>query len=467
MKRLIARYAVDRGDNFELLTRFDDGMVREQVSRSQPVAASIMPRFPAAIWFERKTADDFGIRFEGAFDFRPLVHHERWPEGVYPMRRDFDVHTVLEAAEYRPYHYETIGGDGVFEVAVGPIHAGIIEPGHFHFSQAGEDMLHQEVRHFYKYRGIEKMLEGKNLAEAAPIVSRISGNESVAAQSAFLHIVEESTAQELPEALRLRHALLLELERIIHHWTDLGFIPNDAGFGAALAWGSARAEEARRLMARLTRSRFGFEALFRELPAWDLGEISSFAQRMEEAIGWFENWIVDIPSLWDRMDTTGILKADDAKRYGCVGVMARASGLSLDVRSDDPFYTERGFAAATETSGDVAARFKVRIAEVKSSLALIQSFVRELMEKGAESGEDFSLLESEAKDGFYESFVESSLGEIYMSIEIEAGKIGRFFYRDPSFVNWQALHLMMPGNIIADFPLINKSCDLSYAGNDL
>ena len=174
-ERLIARYAVDRGEDFEIITRYDDGVVRERVAKENPRAASLMSRYPAAIWFERKIADDFGIRFEGAFDHRPLLHHERWPQEVHPMRRDVDVCTVLSLADYRPYRYEAIGGDGVFEVAVGPIHAGIIEPGHFQFSQAGEDMLHQEVRHFYKYRGIEKMLEGKTLAEAAPIVARISG----------------------------------------------------------------------------------------------------------------------------------------------------------------------------------------------------------------------------------------------------------------------------------------------------
>jgi len=459
MKRLISRYAVDRGEHFEIVTRFDDGVVREQVSRENPWVASMMPRFPAAIWFERKIADDFGIRFEGAFDHRPLIHQERWPQGVHPMRRDFDVHTLLEPAEYRPYRYEAIGGDGVFEVAVGPIHAGIIEPGHFQFSQAGEEMLHQEVRHFYKYRGIEKMLEGKTLAEAAPIVARISGNESIAAQIALRKILEAASGIEVNEEIRSRHALLLELERIIHHWTDLGFIPNDAGFGAALAWASARAEEGRRLMQALTGSRFGFDTLFMEPKEWDRDGISRWIGRMQEAIEWFEGWIGDIPSLWDRMDTTGILAAEDAGRYGCVGVVARASGIALDARAEDPFYASRGFTVATESSGDVAARFKVRIAEVKSSLELMRGFLEAL------DGESF--VSGEVEDGFYESFVESSLGELYMSIEIEEGRIGRFFYRDPSFINWQALHLMMPGNIIADFPLINKSCDLSYAGNDL
>ncbi|WP_456432601.1 hydrogenase large subunit [Nitratifractor sp.] len=459
-KRLIARIAVDRGDRFEILTRFEDEVIHsERIDREEAKAASLMPRYPAAVWFERKIMDDFGIRFEGAFDTRPLLHHERWPEGVHPMRRDFDRDMVLEEALFRPYRYAVVDGEGVFEVAVGPIHAGIIEPGHFHFSQAGEEMLHQEVRHFYKYRGIEKSCEDKSLLEVAPIVARISGNESVAAQIALARIAEQASDTQTPTPQRARQALLLELERIIHHWTDLGFIPNDAGFAAALAYASARAEEARRLMAALTGHRFGFDAIFDEAGTWDKAAITAWIEQNLEAIEWFESWITDIPSLWDRMDTTGILKRAEALRYGCVGVMARASGLERDVRMSDPFYTERGFAAALEESGDVAARFKIRIAEIKASL--------ELMRRFAEEAEAEPYRIAEPRDGAYDAFVESSLGELYLYVELEAGKITRLFFRDPSFVNWQALPTLMPGNIIADFPLINKSCDLSYAGNDL
>jgi len=460
-KRLIARFAVEKGNRFEILTRFEGATLqRELVERDAPITRSLMPHYSAAVWFERKIMDDFGIRFEGAFDSRPLTHHERWPEAVHPMRRDFDRNTLLEEAPYRPYRYDVVGGDGVFEVSVGPIHAGIIEPGHFHFSQAGEGMLHQEVRHFYKYRGIEKMVEGKTLAEAAPIVARISGNESIATQIALSMIAEAAAGKTPSVSRRAYRGLLLELERIIHHWTDLGFIPNDGGFAAALAYASARAEEGRRIMATLTGHRFGFDALFRESDSWDMTPIEAWIEANLEAIEWFESWITDIPSLWDRMDTTGVLLPEIARRYGCVGVMARASGLERDVRTEDPFYTEREFTPALESSGDVAARFKVRITELKNSLVLMKTFAKE-----AEEIPPFAF--GEVKDGAYEAFVESSLGELYCYVEFEARRIVRFFLRDPSFINWQALPTMMPGNIIADFPLINKSCDLSYAGNDL
>ncbi|WP_353662896.1 NADH-quinone oxidoreductase subunit C [Hydrogenimonas sp. SS33] len=454
--RLIARYAVERQEGLEVVTRYDEKSESVMLDRQNPCVDTIATFHPSAIWFERKMHDDFGIKIEGAFDNRPLVHHERFPKGVHPMRKEF-TQTALDFADFTSYKFEAVGGDGVFEVAVGPIHAGIIEPGHFHFSQAGEDMLHQEVRHFYKYRGIEKMVEGMTLDEAKPVIERISGNESVAYQIAWQQIAAQAAGAEMPLPLRRYHAFLLELERFIHHWTDLGFIPNDAGFGAALAYASRIAEEGRRMMAALTGHRFGFGAVKWEKPRIETQGVAAWLERMANEAVWFKEWIMDIPSLWDRFDTTGRLRHEKAVKYDCVGVVARACGVPVDVRLN-PFYIEHGFKMQTQAYGDVGARFKVRLAEVENSIAMMRNFLEE---------EAAALTPGEAEDGRYEAFVESSLGELYMTVELKGGKIERFFARDPGFVNWQALHLMMPGNIIADFPLINKSCDLSYAGNDL
>jgi len=454
--RLIARYAVELKTEYEVVTVWDEKTDRACVPKSDPHIETLSRTHPSAIWFERKMHDDFGIIIDDAFDNRPLVHQERFPRGVYPMQKQF-TQTALEAAEYLPYKYEAIGGDGVFEVAVGPIHAGIIEPGHFQFSQAGEDMLHQEVRHFYKYRAVEKMLEGKTLADAKAVIERISGNESVAYQTAWRDIVLQATKTELPEANRKYHALLLELERIIHHLTDLGFIPNDAGFGAALAFCSKLSEEARRQMQHLTGHRFGFGAIGFEETKIDTMQMKHYLDDLEKEMMFFEEWITDIPSLWDRFDTTGILKHHKALKYDTVGVVARASGVALDRRESD-FYRAHGFVLHTEKSGDVAARFKQRLAEVKNCITMMRALLTEKTE---------AVTLHTVQDGEYVAYTESSLGELFMSIVLKDGLIERFFVRDPSFMNWQALHLMMPGNIIADFPLINKSCDLSYAGNDL
>jgi Ni,Fe-hydrogenase III large subunit len=454
--RLIARYAVEGDDVIEIVTVWDERIEREETDKNDPHTRTLAHTHPAAIWFERKMHDDFGIAIDGAFDNRPLVHQERFPKGLYPMRKAFQEKSI-EEADYVPYKYEAIGGDGVFEVAVGPIHAGIIEPGHFQFSQAGEEMLHQEVRHFYKYRAIEKMLEGKRLEDAKPIIERISGNESIAYQSAWRDIVLEATATQLPEANRRYHALLLEMERVIHHLTDLGFIPNDAGFGAALAFASKLAEEARRMLQTLTGHRFGFGAIDLDAHSIKRDTFLSYLDDLEKEIAFFESWISDIPSLWDRFDTTGILSKEKAIKYDTVGVVARALGVAHDRRNTD-FYRAHGFEVQTESSGDVAARFNVRLKEVKNSIAMMRRFAIETCE---------AVAAGEVQDGRYEAYAESSLGELYISVILKEGRIERFFARDPSFMNWQALHLMMPGNIIADFPLINKSCDLSYAGNDL
>ena len=453
--RLIAIYAKDMGNVFEVITVYDGGVQKQTVSKIDPIVNTLARQHPAAIWFERKIHDDFGIGFENTFDKRPLIHQERFPHDVHPMKKAF-TDKEIPFSEYIPYKYETIKGDGVFQVAVGPIHAGIIEPGHFQFSQAGEEMLHLEVRHFYKYRAIEKMLEGKTLNEAKPIIERISGNESIAYQIAWRDIVVSASGMELPLSLKKRHAFLLELERLIHHLTDLGFIPNDAGFGAALAFGSKLSEDVRRKMKELTGHRFGFAAITFENTSYDLPSLHTWLDMLEKELDFFKEWISDIPSLWDRFDTTGILTSKQAIKYDTVGIIARASGITLDRRSN-PFYVEHGFEMATEHTGDVAARFKIRLSEVKNSIAMMHHFLAE---------DDTKITLADIKDGEYMSFTESSIGELFMAIDIKDGVIDRFFARDPSFINWQALHLMMTNDIIADFPLINKSCDLSYAGND-
>ena len=454
--RLIARYAKELEDSFVIITIFDTATQTESISKKEPFIKTLAKKYPTAIWFERKIHDDFGIIFEDAFDKRPLVHQERFPKTIHPLKKSFQ-DTHINEAPYQAYKYEVINGDGIFQVAVGPIHAGIIEPGHFQFSQAGEEMLHLEVRHFYKHRGIEKMLEGKTLEEVKPIIERISGNESIAYQICYRDIYLQATKQELPFELQKQHALLLEVERIIHHLSNLGFIPNDAGFAAALAFASQLAEDARRKMKEFTGHRFGFGAITFKYNNIQTLSLQTWLDSLEKNILFFEDWIMDIPSLWDRFDTTGKLSIKKAIKYNVVGVVARASGLKID-RRDEKFYLEHGFEMAHETSGDVGARFKVRLFEIKNSITMIRKFSQE-------TKTSFSL--KNIQDGSYHSFIESSIGELFMNIDIKDGLIERFFVRDPSFINWQAVHIMMQQDIIADFPLINKSCDLSYAGNDL
>ncbi|MCF6173691.1 MAG: NADH-quinone oxidoreductase subunit C [Campylobacteraceae bacterium] len=454
-KRLIARFALENSDNFEVITVFDDEIQREILDKQKPLLKSITSKYTIATWFERKIKDDFGIKIEGAYDNRPLVHHERFPN-IFPMQKEF-VQKNIEFSDFKPYKYETVGGEGVFEVAVGPIHAGIIEPGHFQFSQEGERMLHLEVRHFYTYRGIEKSLEGKSLFEAKEMIERISGNESIAYQLAWFDILAEAGGLKYDEKLKKYHCLLLEIERIIHHLTDIGFIPNDAGFGAALSFASQLCEDTRVFLQELCGHRFGFGSIGFEVKKYDKQNILDFLNTLEKRVRWFEDWIIDIPSLWDRFDSTGVLSRQKAKKYCVTGIVARASGEKLDARNGE-FYKKYGFVSQNELLGDVASRFKLRIKEIYMSISLIKSFI-----------DDDVKIQKPIKfdDGEYISYVESSIGELFMFIKLKNGKIDRFYARDASFINWQALYLMMEKDIIADFPLINKSCDLSYAGNDL
>ena len=452
--RLIARFAKDKIDFFEVIDVFDKEIKRHKIDKNNPVLETITTKYPSAIWMERVIKDEFGINFQGSFDNRPAIKHERFPKDIFPLRKDFK-EKEINFAPFEEYHYEEISGDGVYVVPVGPVHAGIIEPGHFQFSQAGEEILHLEVRHFYKHRGIEKMAEGKNPLEFRKIVSRISGNESVAYQIAFFEILAKAGNFEIKETLKRKQAVLLEMERIIHHLTDLGFIPNDAGFGAALAFMSKLAEEARRVMAKISGHRFGFDAIFEN--RFNFSELNEFLDYLQKEMEFFEDWIIDIPSLWDRFDTTGALSKQKAIKYGVVGVGARASGIELDVRDND-FYKKYGFKIALGKKGEVADRFKVRIKEVFNSIEMIQNMI-------TDKNEEFEF--KDFKDGEYMSFVESSIGELFMYVEIKNSLIERFYVRDPSFINWQAFHTTIYKDIIADFPLINKSFDLSYAGNDL
>jgi len=452
--RLIARFAKDKGSFFEVIDVFDKEIKRYQIDKNNPVLETITTKYPAAIWMERVISDEFGIKFKGSFDTRPAIKHERFPKNIFPLRKDFQ-QKEIDFASFEEYHYEEISGDGVFVVPVGPVHAGIIEPGHFQFSQAGEEILHLEIRHFYKHRGIEKMVEGKTPLEISKIVSRISGNESIAYQIAFFEILAKASGFEINENIKRNQAVLLEMERITHHLTDLGFIPNDAGFGAALSLMSRLSEDARRTLYKVTGHRFGFDAIFNN--RFDFSQLNEFLDKLKKELEFFQDWIIDVPSLWDRFDTTGALSKQKAIKYGVVGIGARASGIKLDIRDND-FYKKYGYKMQLGVKGEVSDRFKIRIKEVFNSIEMIKNMLNEI-------NEDFEF--KEFKDGEYMSFVESSIGELFMYVEIKNSLIERFYVRDPSNINWQAFHTTIYKDIIADFPLINKSFDLSYAGNDL
>lgn len=431
---------------------------------------SITPHIHAAKWYEREIRDMFGLIPVGHPDMRRLVRHEHWPKGTHPLKKDFRWDTVLERAQGE-YRFRHIEGEGVFEVPVGPIHAGIIEPGHFRFSVAGEPIMQLEVRHFWKHRGVEKLFEQRQLTDAVPLAERVSGDTTVGHSLAYCQAVETLLGIEVPARARYLRTLFLELERLHNHLGDVGAICNDTAYTLAHAHCGRMKERLMQLNDRLTGSRFlrgvnrvGGVSL--DLDDRCLAQVTAELDAIEPDFSELERILFANASLADRLETTGVLSDHIAWDHAAVGVVGRASGIDRDIRRDRPFaaYGELDPQVMLYRYGDVRARLRVRMDELHESMRLIRA-VRARMPKGPVCAE----AKREATPGEWAlSAVEGWRGEIlYMVMAGEQGQIHRCKVRDPSFVNWPAIQWAALGNIIPDFPLINKSFNLSYAGNDL
>ena len=431
---------------------------------------SITPHIHAAQWYEREIRDMFGLIAEGHPDLRRLVRHEHWPKGTHPLKKEFPWNTVL-GRQQGQYAFRHIEGEGVFEVPVGPIHAGIIEPGHFRFSVAGEPIMQLEVRHFWKHRGVEKLFENYALTTAVPLTERVSGDTTVGHSLAYCQAVETLLGLEVPRRARYLRSLFLELERLHNHLGDVGAICNDTAYTLAHAHGSRMKEQIMQLNDRLTGSRFlrgvncvGGVAVDLEASRFD--EVVAELDRLEKDFTELEEIIFANASLTDRLETTGVLNERTAIDHGVMGVVGRASNINRDVRRDHPFaaYDELQVKVALYRYGDVRARMRVRMDEIHESIRLIRE-VRARIPHGPIMAPP---TRAPAPGEGALSAVEGWRGEIlYFVMAGEDGAIHRCKVRDPSFVNWPAIQYAVLGNIIPDFPLINKSFNLSYAGNDL
>lgn len=434
------------------------------------VFPSITPHIHAAKWYEREIRDMFGLIPVGHPDMRRLVRHEHWPKGTHPLKKNFGWDTALERAQGH-YAFRHIDGEGVFEVPVGPIHAGIIEPGHFHFSVAGEPIMQLEVRHFWKHRGIEKLLERMSLADGVTLAERVSGDTTIGHSLAYCQAVECLMAIEAPPRARYLRSLFLELERLHNHVGDIGAICNDTAYVVPHAHCSRMKERLMQLNDRLAGSRFlrgvncvGGVAVDLTEPQWEdvLTEIAAIEPEFTD----LERILLANASLTDRLESTGVLSEQIAWDHAVVGVVGRASGMDRDVRRDRPFaaYGDLKANVALYRYGDVRARMRARMDEVHESIRLIREIGRTIP-SGMIMGQP---VREPAPGAWALSAVEGWRGEIlYMIMAGEGGVIHRCKVRDPSFVNWPAIQWAVVGNIIPDFPLINKSFNLSYAGNDL
>ena len=357
----------------------------------------------------------------------------------------------------------------MFEVPVGPIHAGIIEPGHFRFSQAGEAILQLDAKLFFTHRGIEKSVEGRTPMEALPIVERICGACSVANTLSYCQAVEKLSEAKVPYRAWLIRTLILEMERLYNHIGDTGNICAGVGFSPVISMGTRLKEYLMQLNELLTGSRFLRGMIIPGGVRMDAEDTA--LEEVEEVLKEVENVYADmVHIMWEqanfvnRIRTTGHIRENTAFDLAMVGVGARASGSNRDSRKDMGFgiYDELDFNVVTETAGDVEARIKVRVGEVKESLSLVRQLMRKLR-RNAETELSVDLGELRTLEGSW-GISESARGDNLHWLMLDAeGRIDRLFIRSASYPNWPALTIAVQGDIIPDFPLINKSFELCYA----
>lgn len=424
---------------------------------------SATPIAPAAAWYERELHDQYGIECVGHPDPRPLLFHENWPENVHPMIDDV---SQVPWAE-RQYQFLQVQGAGVCEVPVGPIHAGIIEPGHFRFSVVGDTVLHLELRHFYTHKGTEKLFENTPVMDGAMIAESVSGDNCFSHAVAYCQAIESAFGISVPPRAQALRLIGLELERMIAHIADVGALCGDVGFSVPAAYTARIKETLLRASTRFFGTRFwrGMAVPGGVTRDFSSAEASEFARIVTAAARDFAEMarlILHTSSVQSRFESTGILAAEVAKQLGVVGPVARASGIRIDVRCDHPSgrYRDTNVDVPLYKYGDVLARARIRIDETAISMRLIDETLKQLPIG--------SVLVPVPLLGNVEacSAVESPRGELLYWVRIRDGKIARCHIKSPSFQNWPALSLAMPGNIIADFPLINKSFNLSYSGCD-
>ena len=424
--------------------------------------------FPAASRMQRAAADLTGIRSTDP-DTRPWLRHSAWPADAYPLAG-----AALPAPVSPPpiddYSFVRVHGEGVHEVAVGPVHAGTIEPGHFRFSVVGEKVLRLEARLGYVHKGIERRFSELPLLEEHRLAARVSGDSAVAFSWAYCQALEAMAGHRLPPRAAFLRALALEIERIANHLGDLGAIGNDSGF----SFGLAQFLRLKERLLRITEQAFGQRYLMDfivpggtriDLNARDAAALADGLPLLVREVATLRGIYEEHEGLRDRFAGAGIVTPDLAARLGLIGLAGRASGQDLDLRADHPWppYADLGVAKSKRSVGDVLARVTVRFDELDESVRLVRRILA-LIPAGAHSGE----LPVPDPGTFGVGLIEGWRGPVFIALEAgEGGRIRRCHPHDPSWQNWPVLEHAIIGNIVPDFPLINKSFNLSYSGPDL
>ena len=462
---------LDGGFGLHVVMLTSQGLV--WVNKVLPAQAPVYPDlahiFPQADRMQRATFDLLGIRADSAIDDRKWLRHGAWPGDVFPLRKDFDT-SQSPTHEVDAYPFIRVQGDGVHEIPVGPIHAGTIEPGHFRFSVIGDRILKLEARLGYTHKGVEKRFAGMDPVTGARLAGRVSGDTHSAYAWAYCMAVETATQSDVPERALWLRALFLEIERIANHLGDLGYLGNDVAlaFGFMQFW--RLKEDWLRLSARLFGHRYLFDRIVPGGVAADIDkagmiELGGLADRVESEVRELKAIYDEHATLQDRFANTGIVKPALAARLGLTGLAGRASAQAWDARAQFPQapYDQLDVNMATQRRGDVLARAEVRFAEVHESLRLIRAILARLP-----AGDIHAPLEPVRGVCEGLGWVEGWRGEVLVAVRIGAdGKLDRVHPHDPSWQNWPLLEIGVLGNIVPDFPLINKSFNLSYSGQDL
>ncbi len=465
-------------DSFFLITvclekEGDYLILRTQIPYKTPILISQTLYYPAANRSERHTHDLFGVTFLQHPDERHWTRHQAWGAEEYPLRKHFPKNGQ-NPPDYTPpdshYPFLQAQGIGVYEIPVGPVHAGIIEPGHFRFQAVGETILHVEQHLGYVHKGVEKIAEGRTAQELARLAARVSGDSTVAHTWAACMAMERAIHLKVPPRALLLRAIIAERERIANHLGDIGAICNDVAF----AFAHYQLARLRELWQRLNQKIWGHRLLMDviipggvrvDLSAEQITLQQSQIQRFREELIELAGILERHTGLEDRLATTGVLTTDQASQLGCLGYVGRASGQNYDVRRDSPYspYHQFQLEVPVLRTGDVEARVQIRIAEINHSLHLLTQLLEQLP-----NGEIATTWHLPSKHAEGLGIIEGWRGEIVTFVRFGAeGKISRYYPRDPSWLNWPALELMIQNNIVPDFPVCNKSVNGSYSGHDL
>lgn len=426
--------------------------------------------FPVANRMQRAAADLSGAHALGTHDTRPWLNHGAWPADYHPLQHTGE---AVAPTALMDYPFVRVEGDGVHEIAVGPVHAGVIEPGHFRFSVVGEKVLRLEQRLGYTHKGVEQRMTQLPALQAARLAGRVSGDSTVAFAWAYCMALESAAGTTIPARAAWLRALLLERERVANHLGDLGALGNDAAF----AFGLAQFSRLREDWLRGSQLAFGHRLLMdcvvpggvaTDLTRSHSEQLAQLCDAVEIEVRTLFTIYESHAGLQDRFLSTGRVSPALAAQLGLTGMAGRASSQAWDLRCDHPWapYSNLQVAMATHNTGDVAARVLVRFYEVFEALRLIRRILKDLPTGPVQSAVN---LPSQATRGA--GWVEGWRGEVFVALELDGTEAGNRILRchlhDPSWQNWPVLEHAIMGNIVPDFPLINKSFNLSYSGQDL